>query len=179
MSRHLSDMGLLRGKDLHSHGEGSALCGTEGPSAHHMAGHDLTSVVMYQDYDSILPRLPAIWMMNGPLHVQWTKRRNGRTIGSDRIKMEVTVAGRADRCTFKDLRRAVGAGSGFPRRREPICSHHSGSPSPLVSNGFGSRSSHPNSTFPRMRDPAATVKEPAVRSPMRVPDCMSCTWEEA
>ncbi len=42
---------------------------------------------------------------------------------------------------------------------------------------FGSP--HPNSTFPRMRDSAATVSEAAFRSPMSTPVSKSCTREVA
>jgi hypothetical protein len=40
-------------------------------------------------------------------------------------------------------------------------------------------SSQPNSALPRMREPAATVSEPAFSSPLNTPVCSSSTREEA
>ncbi len=71
MSPHLSDGGLLGGKDLHPHGEGSACCGGEGPGVHHVAGDRLPLVVVDLDDDGIFPRLTSTRMLDGALNVQW------------------------------------------------------------------------------------------------------------
>ena len=77
MSPHLSDGGLLGGKDLHPHGEGSACCGGEGPGAYHVAGDRLPLVVVDLDDDGIFPRLTSTRMLDGAQERQCSSRQVG------------------------------------------------------------------------------------------------------
>src|SRR5690606_21551962 len=95
-----------------------------------------------------------------------------------RVKAQVVPAGGADRRALQDRGLAVRAGARGTCLTRPAVAHETSSTPalesaltlpadlPLPLPARASFSSQPHSMWPRMRDPAATVRVPALRSPL-------------
>src|SRR6478609_1135724 len=145
----------------------------------------LVAIVADREHHRVLPRF-AVGRMPDRAFDAKRRRRFERALGHVRIEADVVLALRTDVRAFEDRRLAVrtgpcragGTGALRPRTR---CAHE---PDPFSAplrcdfdeEGF---SSQPNSTWPRLREPPATVSEPALRSPMRTPVCCSSTCNAA
>jgi len=102
----------------------------------------------------------------------------------DCLEAQEVVTGRTGWSAPKDCCLTMGANPGFAwgrinGRRHSVGLFSAFSTTLLRPDRFTSCSSQPNSTLPRMRDPAATVKDLALKSPTNWPDSKSVTCVEA
>ena len=134
---------------------------------------DFFALVVRDRYDRrILPRLASTRVADRTVHPE---RSHGRSDGDVARDLEVLAARRADARALEDHRPAMRAGARCPRRRACGDAHETWR-FPSVSVLEWDSSPHPNSARPRMRDPAATVSVPALRSPFRTPVASSSTF---
>src|SRR5690606_6995765 len=110
-------------------------------------------------------------------HALDAQRREGRLLTSlgDRFRIEprVMLAGRTEASTFEDRRLAVRARARPARKSACV---HAVAVDCAVLSAF---SSQPNSARPRILEPAATISEPAFKSPFSTPVCRSSTLAAA
>src|ERR1017187_1316391 len=165
------DGGLLAGRREHLDGECECplLGGVEGPDADHLTGNFLAAVVADRQHHGILPRPADRRVRDRPFNSQrqeaWLRARPHR--GGVEPQMVPTSGTHAG--AFEDGRPAVRTGA---RGTGSALTHGTHGAKPLsrdIVGFFGLLSSQPNSTCPRMREPAATVREPALRSPLNTP----------
>src|SRR6202034_167927 len=105
-----------------------------------------------------------------------TKCGRGRHLAPRRFRVEAQVvqAARTDTQAFEDRSLAVRTRTRLARYYRARGDIHA-LPNPLASDFVARVSSQPNSTWPRMRDPAATVRKPAVTSPLSTPPSSNST----
>src|SRR5690606_20909961 len=140
--------------------------GLKGAHADDLARVFLAAIVANRNDDGVFPwgigfRVPEV-----ALDSQCGECRLCASFG-DRLRVEaqVVLALRAHARAFENRRLAVRARA-CPADRTPTGAHES---------DLAPFSSQPNSARPRMREPAATVSEPALRSPLSTPVCSSST----
>src|SRR5437660_5214365 len=130
--------------------------------------------------NGVLQRLPVSGMMDRPLHQERTGSRIRVGIGAGGTEPQNVPADRTCHRALENRRFAMRAGAGLARNRRAVRLH---TPDPVFAfscdrtlvNLALSESVQPNSTLPRMREPAATVNIFALRSPMTWPDSRSLT----
>src|SRR3546814_6017090 len=129
-------------------------------------------------HDRVLPRAALGRMADLAFHVE---RGDGlRRLRVRRIEAQVMPARRTDARAFEDRRLAVRAGARGTCRARAGVDHETSSRSALsaLPLDFGaSLSLQPHSTWPRIREPAATVSVPALMSPLSAPDSSSSPRE--
>src|SRR5690606_10887651 len=149
-----------------------------GADADHLVGDFVALVVADGQHHRILPRAALGRMADPAFDVE---RGDGlRRLRVGGIEAQVMPARRTDARAFEDRRLAVRAGARRTCRARPGVAHEASSRSALsaLPLDFGaSLSPQPHSTWPRMREPAVTVSEPALRSPSSVPVSSSSTRE--
>src|SRR5581483_9675692 len=163
----------LRWKHFDGQSKGALLRCLQRTDVHHLARHFLAAVVADGDDDEVLEGLVERGMADHPFH---TQRRGGchLTLRRFRVEAQVVHAARADAEAFENRRLAVRTGARLARGHRARGHAHEPVPYPLVSGLLrDSPSAQPNSTWPRMRDPAATVSEPAFTSPLITPPSSS------
>src|SRR6266542_5034332 len=94
------------------------------------------------------------------------------------VDPQMVPANRADVGALEYRRPAVRTTARRARRADTRCAHAAEPLSILISDLDGLLS-QPNSAWPRMRDPAATVSEPALRFPFNTPLWRSSTLDAA
>src|SRR3954464_11224523 len=100
-------------------------------------------------------------MLDRPLHPE---RREARWCSPLPLGIEpqAVIARWTNRRALQNRRLAVRTKPSFSRRAHARRAHDAGSVSTLNLGGGDAPSSQPNATLPRMRDPLATVREPAL-----------------
>src|SRR5882757_8920546 len=91
-----------------------------------------------------------------------------------RVEAQVVHAARADTEAFENRRLAVRTGARLARGYRARGYTHEPVPYPLAEELRPSLS-QPNSTWPRIREPAATVSDPALTSPLMTPPSSNST----
>src|SRR5262249_34008265 len=164
-------------EDLHREPERSQLGRLQRAHPDHLPGHFFTSLVLHGEDDAVFPGLAVARMADGALDAQGREARSGPASAIDGLDSEVVTAGRAGAETLEDGGPAVRTAARLADARgaAPI---HRLDPLPLLSTGAACPF-QPKSALPRMREPAATVSEPALRSPMIEPLSRSSTRDAA
>src|SRR6185437_6825165 len=104
-------------------------------------------------------------------HGRWRRGRAGRL-----TEAQLVAAGGTHDRTFQDGLPAVRTGARRPSRARVRVAHEAVPSCPWFLRALPSfASSQPNSAWPRMREPAATLSDPAFRSPVSAPLCSSST----
>src|SRR5690606_15712776 len=150
------------------------------PGADHLVRDLVAFVVAEGQHDRVFPRAGLGRMADLAFDVERGDRL--RRLRVRRVEAQVVPARRADARAFEDRRLAMGAGARGTCRARAGVAHETSSRSALsdLPLDFGaSLSPQPHSTWPRMREPAATVSEPALMSPLSAPESSSSTREAA
>jgi len=135
--------------------------------------HLFTAFVAHEHDDRVFPRVFLRRVADLPFHLQSGARLHLRSGVAAETKVVLTA--RADARAFENDCLAVRTGARLARRDRADRAHVA-VPNPLVSRGAALlSSSQPNSTWPRMREPAATVREPAFTSPVMTPPSCNST----
>src|SRR5690606_10303089 len=156
----------------------------DGADADHLV-RDLAAVVVADgEHHRVFPGTALGRVADLALHLQRTRGLDGRR---GVVEAQVVPARRAARRTLEDHGLAVRAGAGGACR-SGACAHwttsrpalsllslFARSSLPLAGAAAAAASSQPHSTWPRMREPAATVSVPALTSPTSTADGCSST----
>src|SRR5690606_10391456 len=134
-----------------------------------VAAEFLAALVADHHHHGVLERA-VVRRVEGAFHLQRDEALGG--VDRRRVELQVAAAGRADRRAFQDGGLAVRAGAGGACRARARRVHAA---LPLSLADALPSLSQPHSTWPRMREPAATVRVPALRSPLITPLCSSST----
>src|SRR3984957_8965375 len=113
-------------------------------------------------------------MPNRPLDAQRRTARDRAPRCIDGVESQMVAAAGADACAFEDRRLAMRAEANLARSRGARRTHE-WALSTFPATGFGPFSSQPNSTCPRILDPAETMSDAALTSPETMPVASSQT----
>src|SRR6202161_4525862 len=137
------------------------------PDPHHLTCQLLAALVANIEHDEIFAGLGGDLVRNTAVEAQRAIAFVDPRLGGIGAEAQMVAAPRADRRGFQDGRLAVRADAGGPRRTRAQAAHtERGVP---LNSTAPSLSSQPNSTCPRMREPAATVMDAALTSPTMTP----------
>src|SRR5690606_1588063 len=166
-----------RRADLDRKVEGPLLVSPERTDADEVTGHFLALLVGDGDQHRVLPGVGAVGVPNLPLHHQGRGGGLGALDGCELgIEAQVMPARRAHARALENRGPAVRTGPRGSRCSWPDRGHAAVL---LRSDDLAPRSSQPNSAWPRIREPAATVSDPALRSPLSTPVSSSSTRDAA
>src|SRR6185369_1472724 len=166
---------LARLEHFHRKREVASLARVDRADADNLARHFLALVIANGHEDGVLPRLPVIRVFERALEPKRGKAGSGARRCA-RLEAEMLLTSRAAGGALENYRAAVGAESRRPRCRRSNCAHDARLVVPSVSPGRDWPSSpHPNSARPRMREPAAKLTVPALRSPVSTPESSNST----
>src|SRR5687768_12122976 len=161
---------------FHLHRKRALLVGEQRTDADHLAGDFLAAVVADRQHHGIFVCQVARGRCDRAFYLQRRIAGLG-TLQGRLVEAQVAAASRAHAGAFEDGGLAMRAGACRARGARTRCTHESrlASVLPLVGLPVAALSSQPNSICPRIREPAATVSEPALRSPVSTPDSSSST----
>src|SRR5690625_1095288 len=159
--------------------EAAFVAGEHGPNPHDLTVELLAVLVAHHHHHRILPGAAFGGVADGALDLQGIRGLDrgpmGRGVGRG-IETQVMPARRAAHGALQDRGLAVRTGARGTRRARPAAAHEAVAVSALASafasclpplaGARSSPSSQPHSMWPRMREPAATVRVPALRSPL-------------
>src|SRR5690606_28099064 len=158
--------------------------------AHHVAGDFGALVVAHAQHHRIFPGPALGGVPDHALDLQCRRARGGRAgPGARGIEAQVVLARGTDARAFEDRGLAVRAGArGTCHTRlrgghgAQVASSRVSAFSPLALSLRGADDaesvlSQPHSTWPRILEPAATVSEPALMSPVSTAESSSSTLE--
>src|ERR1700691_6098125 len=151
------------------------LAGLQSPHTDHLARYFLTLFVGDRNDDAVLALLIEGRMMDRTLDAH---RRDARALRfrAAGAEFQMVMAAGANIGALQDGRLAVRTYSGCAESALPSDAHNFGVPPPTTPNdALAFSSSQPNSTWPRMREPAATVIDPALTSPTITPPSWTST----
>src|SRR5690606_21418419 len=165
-------------RDFHAQAEAALVAREHGAHADHLAVDLLAVLVAHHHHHGVLPGAALGRVPDGALHLEGVgglgrgfRRGFGRS-----VEAQVVTARRAARGALQDRGLAVRTGARGTRRARPAAAHEAVAVSALASafasclpplaGARSSPSSQPHSMWPRMREPAATVRVPALRSPL-------------
>src|SRR5665213_2054486 len=162
----------LRSEKLDRQAERAHVGGSERPHTDHLPGDFLAALIANREDDRVFPGSTIRGMADGAFHPQ--RRRRGQHALRRGIEPQVMQAARTHGRTFKDGGLAVRTAARLARvhlnggswNQETAASTFAVASVLTVELPF---SPQPNSTWPRMREPAATVREPAFTSPTTMP----------
>src|SRR4249919_2524840 len=166
---------------FHLQGEGAQFVGIQRADADHLAGGFLAAFVTDRQHHRILERGVAGRGRQRPFDRQ---RRDARLLPLQcgLVVAQVAPAGGAHAGAFEDGRLAVRADAGRARGARARVVHDAACASMPLTEVLvveapcaGFFSSQPKSAWPRMREPAATVSDPALTSPISTPPASSST----
>src|SRR5690606_24941446 len=172
---------VVGGGELDREREGARVAGMDRAHPHHLVRDLLALVVADGQHHRILPGAALGGVADLALHLQRAGDLGG--VGG-LVEAQVVAARRAACRAFQDHGLAVRAGA-RGTCRTGACAHWTTSRpalslslAPLSSLPLaccGASPSQPHSTWPRMREPEATVRVPALTSPMSTADGCSST----
>lgn len=172
-----------RRRHLDAQGKDASLSTPQRAHADTLPRQQLAGFVPHLYKDVKFQRQAFARMFKGAFHQERTGCRPGtRRLEAERSKAQDMAADRTRRGALKYRRLTVRASARLPRRRcaralHPVVLFLSLWSSWLrpLTNLATSVGLQPNSTWPRIREPAATVSELAFRSPISWPDSKSFT----
>src|SRR5262245_39055904 len=137
----------------------------------------LASLIPDREHHRVLGRTAGCRVANGALDTQ-RRRSAQRPLLRFGTEAQVMITRGTDYRALEDRGLTVRTGARLPRKQGAHIAHEP-VPSPFARVKVRAElpSVHPNSTWPRMRDPAATVSEPALTSPDSTPVSSSSTRE--
>src|ERR1700691_4120405 len=148
-----------------------ALARRERSDADHVPRDLLALLIGDRDHHAVLA-LAAAWMRNGPFEAHRRVSRGLRLGVVADVESKVMLTPRANVGALQKSRLAMRTCSRCAKRAWTNYAHQD----PVaVPSFFSFSSSQPNSTCPRIREPAATVMEPAFTSPTMTPPSSTST----
>src|SRR5690606_21235237 len=163
---------------FHAQAEAALVAREHGAHADHLAVGLLAVLVAHLHHHGVLPGAALGRVPDGTLHLEGVGglgRGFRRGFGWS-VEAQVVPARRAAHGALQDRGLAVRTGARGTGRARPAVAHDAVAVSALASafasclpplaGARSSVSSQPHSIWPRMRDPAATVSVPALRSPL-------------